>query len=115
MGYSVCEERIEPDAERTTIMNSMVDGNPRVTIEVDRLGAEGKRLGKIETTYEELDRIGNHGAVEPPLDDNPDFHLPSTVAFAIWARMNDQAKEGQITTDSGLWHGYHWKVTANAA
>lgn len=96
-------------------MSSMVEGNPRVSIEISRLGTEGRRLGRIETTYENLDRIGNHGETEPSLDDNPAFRLPSAVAFAIWARINGRATEGRVTSDSGLWHGYDWKVVGNAA
>lgn len=96
-------------------MSSMAGGNPKVTVEVFRLGPEKVCLGTLETTYEELDQVGNHGATPPVLDGTPGFAFPSSVAFAIWARINGQATGGHVTQDAGIWYGYDWQIVGNAA
>lgn len=89
-----------------------IDRSLRVHIDVRRLGAEGAELGTLVTTYGDLDATGNKGAEEIPLDDNPDFRLPSGVAYAIWANINGGQYDGRVTTMSGNWHSYDWRLAS---
>lgn len=91
-----------------------IDKGLRVHVDVRRLGEEEAALGTLMTTYGDLDATGNKGAEELPLDDNPDFRLPSGVAYAIWANINGGQYDGRVTTMSGNWYAYDWHLTATA-
>lgn len=94
-------------------MKPMVEGNPKVTISVFHFEDEKEPLGTVQTTYAELDAIGNHDAPEFVLEGTTDFRIPSSVAFVIWAEINGGDSEGCVTTMAGQrWHAYEWQAAA---
>lgn len=92
-------------------MKPMVEGNPEVGIQVFYLDHGRKDVGKVMTTYKELDDSGNHDGDDIVLEDNPDFAIPSSVAFVIWAQINGGHADGCVTSVAeDIWHAYDWKV-----
>lgn len=93
-------------------MSKLVEGNPRTSITASLLGDDGYEIGTVETDYETLDALGNRGTGSVAIvgADDREFLVPSSVAFAVWAGINGGKPGGRVTTDTGVWHAYDWKL-----